>query len=460
MDCGDLFVTLHFKQKIMAEFEVTGLTYHIGAGLSKEDAKAAVKEFFKDLKIGTPLILQAEPSNLHDANAIAVYLNYTRHIGYIKSTSCLEVKPLLDENEQCDAVVIGNDGSKTMFIEIPNVPETVAISCKRERVLPQVPLGEVLKMDFTEEEKALQVVATRLLKLKPTVENVKAQIELSRLYLPLSELSICYEDCLWRDHILKNLRTACRLEVGPELKQQLNELYERLKTVEADQTRTSDRPKLKLMETQLDKLKKLSEAEDGLFANFEYHIASSGNSVKDELTKLEMWFKSMPHLKMRNYQQHDALSECLSYQHVSRKELYEVYAAILLLNRYARESNTDIPDFTDIKEYVSRVKHMLAADWTEEKYENLWDCVLSMPTVKTKAKQIGKQQNTTFNRNLIAHILRVMLNKGVFAVETSNQSMAEALEGTKDHSVRTAIGETLEDKAMKGSIEKLIVEKK
>lgn len=454
------FVTLHFKQKIMAEFEVTGLTYHIGAGLSKEEAKAAVKEFFKDLKIGTPLILQAEPSNLHDANAIAVYLNYTRHIGYIKSTSCLEVKPLLDENEQCDAVVIGNDGSKTMFIEIPNAPETVAISCKRERVLPQVPLGEVLKMDFTEEEKALQVVATRLLKLKPTVENVKAQIELSRLYLPLSELSICYEDCLWRDHILKNLRTACRLEVGPALKQQLNELYERLKTVEADQTRTSDRPKLKLMETQLDKLKKLSEAEDGLFANFEYHIASSGNSVKDELTKLEMWFKSMPHLKMRNYQQHDALSECLSYQHVSRKELYEVYAAILLLNRYARESNTDIPDFTDIKEYVSRVKHMLAADWTEEKYDNLWDCVLSMPTVKTKAKQIGKQQNTTFNRNLIAHILRVMLNKGVFAVETSNQSMAEALEGTKDHSVRTAIGETLEDKAMKGSIEKLIVEKK
>ena len=88
----------------MAEFEVTGLTYHIGAGLSKEEAKAAVREFFKGLKVGTPLILQAEPSNLHDENAIAVYMNYTRHIGYVTGTSCLEVKTLLDEDGQCGAV--------------------------------------------------------------------------------------------------------------------------------------------------------------------------------------------------------------------------------------------------------------------------------------------------------------------------------------------------------------------
>lgn len=444
----------------MAEFEVTGLTYHIGAGLSKEEAKVAVREFFKGLKVGTPLILQAEPSNMHDENAIAVYMNYTRHIGYVKGTSCLEVKPLLDENGQCDAVVLGNDGSKTMFIDIPNAPETVAVSCKRERVLPQVPLGEVLKMDFTEEEKKLQVVAIQLLKLKPAAEDVAALIELTRLYLPLSALSICYDDSLWRDHILKNLRAACRLKVAPEQKHQLEELNEQLRAIEADQTRTSDRPKLKLMEAQLDKLRELSKAEDGLFANFEYHIASSGNSVKDELAKLKGWFKAMPHLKMRNYQQHDALSECLGYQRVSRKELYEIYAAILILERYTRESDTGTQDFADIKVYVSRVKGLLAADWSEEKYNDLWDCVLSLPAVKAKAKQTGKQQNTTFNRNLIAHILHVMLNKGVFAVGTSNQAMAEALEGTKDHSVRTAIGETMEDKAMKGSIEKLIAEKK
>ena len=444
----------------MAEFEVTGLTYHIGAGLSKEEAKVAVSKFFAGLKAGTPLILQAEPSNMHDENAIAVYMNYTRHIGYVKGTSCLEVKPLLDENGQCDAVVLGNDGSKTMFIDIPNAPEPVGVSFKRERALPLVPLGDVLKMDFTEEEKSLQVVATRLVKLKPTVENVAAQIELTRLYLPLSALSICYDDSLWRDHILKHLRASCRLGVAPEQQRQLKELYEQLKAVEADQTRTSDRPKLRLMEAQLDKLKALSEAEDGLFANFEYHIASSGHRVNDELSRLEDWFRSMPHLKLRNYQQHDALSECLAYQRVSRKELYEVYAAILILERYTRAGASEAQDFGDIKEYVGRLKGALSAGWSEKQYDDLWDCVLSLPSVKSKAKQTGKQQNTTFNRNLIAHILRVMLINGVFAAGTTNQSMSEALEGTRDHSVRTAIGETLQDRSMKGSIEKLIAEKK
>ena len=37
--------------------------------------------------------------------------------------------------------------------------------------------------------------------------------------------------------------------------------------------------------------------------------------------------------------------------------------------------------------------------------------------------------------------------------------MAEALEGTKDHSVRAQIATTIEDRAMKAAIERLIAEK-
>ena len=210
------------------------------------------------------------------------------------------------------------------------------------------------------------------------------------------------------------------------------------------------------MDVQLEKLKGLSEAEDGVFMNFEYHIATSGNSVKDELSKLEAWFKAMPHLKMRNYEQHDALSECLGYQRVSRKELYEVYAAILLLERYACESGEVQNDFKDIKSYVDRVKPLLSAEWTEEDYEKLWDAVLALPAVNGIIKEKGKQQDTTFNRNLVANILHVMMNKGVFAIGTTNQAMAEALEGKKDHSVRAALGNTVSDRVIKGSIEKLI----
>jgi hypothetical protein len=103
---------------------------------------------------------------------------------------------------------------------------------------------------------------------------------------------------------------------------------------------------------------------------------------------------------------------------------------------------------------------MLAADWTPESYDALWDAILEMPAVKSIAKKVGKQQNTTFNRNLIANILHTMINTHVFAPSVNNQNMCEALEGTKDHSVRSALGTSLKDKLLKADIERLIAEKK
>jgi hypothetical protein len=182
--------------------------------------------------------------------------------------------------------------------------------------------------------------------------------------------------------------------------------------------------------------------------------------VKEEIGKLKEWFKTMPQLKMRNYQDHEEMARCLGYLRLSRKELYEVYAALILLNRYTQEQESSTADFTDIKEYISRVKCLLAANWTLEKYYAVWDDILSLPAVKTIVRNKGKQQNTTFNRNLIAHILQTMMIKGVFGHGVTNQAMAESLEGSKDHSVRTALSCVLEDKVMRTAIEKLIDHKK
>ena len=422
----------------MTEYEVTGITHRIGRGLPREEAKTAAHEFITALKPGTPLILMAEPSNTHDENAIAVYLDYTKHIGYIKSSRCLELKALLDENGQCDAVVSGNDGWITMFITIPDAPESLATSIKRERALPQNPLEKELRMDFTDEEKALQVIAPRIIKTKVTEENIVAFQTMVEHYLPFATYSICYEDCIWRDQILSILRSACRLDVNAETKRRLEDLRDQLHEIEGDMTDRLCRRKLRLMEQQLQQLQGLAEAEDGLFVNFECHIA----------------------LNLRDYKIHEKLVEGLGYQRVSRKELYEVYASLLILSRYAREADAIETDFSEIKEYVGRVKDLLSADCQEKTYDELWDAILALPAVKAIAKKTGKQQNTTFNRNLIAHILHLMMNKGVFGTKTTNQAMAEALEGNKDHSVRDAVSKSMEDRVMKSSIEKLIEEKR
>lgn len=444
----------------MAEYEVTGITYQIGRGLPREEAKAVTNKFIKNLKVGTPLILSAEPSNMHDENAIAVYMDYTRQIGYIKSACCLEVKSLLDEDGQCDATVSGNDGWITLYIEVPNAPESTTSTPIRERVLPPNPLGEVLRMEFTDEERALQVVAPRLTKLIFTEENAEAALAMAERYIPLADLSICYEDNYWRSHILTKFRNANKLNLPSNLKVTLEKQLNALSDIEGHQTCVIDKPKWEVMEKQLEKLTQLAENNDGLLVNFELHIATSGKSVKEEIGKLKEWFKTMPQLKMRNYQDHEEMARCLGYLRLSRKELYEVYAALILLNRYTQEQESSTADFTDIKEYISRVKCLLAANWTLEKYYAVWDDILSLPAVKTIVRNKGKQQNTTFNRNLIAHILQTMMIKGVFGHGVTNQAMAESLEGSKDHSVRTALSCVLEDKVMRTAIEKLIDHKK
>lgn len=444
----------------MTEFEVTGITYNIGRGLPREEAKAAARKFIKSLKAGTPLVLAAEPNNAFDENAIAVYYNYAQHIGYIKSSCCLDIKPMLDEEGQCNALVSGNDDNITLYITIPNAQEPPITTRARKRVLPENPLPEVLCMNYTEQEKALQVIAPRLSKIEPTIENINTFIAMAQNYLPLASLSLCYEDYYWRYHILKNLRSACKLNLPQEQKQILVELKNRLHDIEGDMTRVADHPRFKLMEKQLEQLRRIANSNEGVIAKFEKHITTSGRTVKEEVNKLKDWFKSMPRLKLRDYQNHESLAECLGYQRVSRKELYEVYAAIIILEMITLEVDDSSNIFNDIREYTGRVKSMLAADWTTDRYEALWDAILEMPAIKTMAKKVGKQQNTTFNRNLIANILHTMMDKHVFGPSANNQTMCETLEGSKDHSVRSALGTAIKDRVLKAEIEKLIEGKK
>lgn len=443
---------------IMAEFEVTGISYQIGRGLPHPEASAAAKRFIQEyMKPGTSLLLVAEPNNPFDKDAIGVYYDYTRQIGRVKATCCLEVKPLLDEEGQCEAMVTGNDGNITLFVEIPHAPQTVPTAVKA-RVLPENPLEEVLRMNYTDEERSLQAVAPRLSKMVPTEENAAEMLSMIEHYMPLSHLSICYEDNFYRDHILRNLRKATRLKLEPELKSALEQQRDLLSDIEGDQTRSSDHPKYKLMEAQLEKLSEIAVGEGRLIANFELHIATSGSTLKAELDKLKDWFRSMPRLKLRDYQNHEKLAEELCYMRVSRKELYEVYAAIIILKRYAHVKVGN-QDYKAIKDYVKKVVSLLSSDWTEKAYEELWDKVLALPSVEAEILKVGKQKGTTFNRKLVANILHLMMQNGVFAVTATNQAMAEALEGTKDHSVRAEVGLALDNPTMKSAITRLIENK-
>lgn len=89
---------------------------------------------------------------------------------------------------------------------------------------------------------------------------------------------------------------------------------------------------------------------------------------------------------------------------------------------------------SEIMTYVSRIKQYVAKEW-KNRYETTWRSVLDDSEVESLVFGPGKQKNTLFNRNLVANIIYIMCNAGFYA-ETNATTLAYALEGDKEHSVR------------------------
>lgn len=330
----------------MAEYEVTGVRWQMGDGLTLEQRTQKAESFIRTLKEGTPMILAAEPDNPQDNEAIAVYMDYTRRVGYIKHECCAEVKLLLDGNGQCNAKICGNDGHVTFYVEIPNAPEMNVPPIGVSRKLPECPLPQGIGLGFCDQERALQVVAPRLVELAVTADTAGTLLEMTEHYMPLSRLSLCCEDDFWRDRVLKQLRKACRLELPQSVKEQLEHLRDELQKTAGDFHRTHERWQQRLFDRQIELLRKQAEGEEGLFAKYEKYRVNQ----PDIIESLARWFDEMPHVELRNYKEHVVLARRLNYMRVSRCELYEVYAAILLLDKYGAEqerSNATLPKELD-----------------------------------------------------------------------------------------------------------------
>ena len=108
----------------------------------------------------------------------------------------------------------------------------------------------------------------------------------------------------------------------------------------------------------------------------------------------------------------------------------------------------------EIMEYVSRIKRYVADEW-KNRYETIWRSVLDIPEVEAVVYETGKQKDTTFNRNLVANIIYVMCEGGVFATDNAT-TLAECLEGDKDHSVRAKLRQNPDDKNLERHVKALL----
>ena len=91
----------------------------------------------------------------------------------------------------------------------------------------------------------------------------------------------------------------------------------------------------------------------------------------------------------------------------------------------------------EIIDYVGNVIPYVSKEW-KNRYETLWRSILAIPEVDTAVYEPGKQKNTNFNRNLIANIIYIMCKEGILTTDNA-ATLAQALEGDKDHSVRAQL---------------------
>lgn len=108
-----------------------------------------------------------------------------------------------------------------------------------------------------------------------------------------------------------------------------------------------------------------------------------------------------------------------------------------------------------IIDYVMRMHPLhIRQEWIE-KYQALWEEILELPAVSATIYNKGKQQGTTFNRNLVANILHLMAEKKVLTTDNATK-LAMTLEGTSDTSVRAQLG-VMPPKEIESSVGKMIV---
>ncbi len=108
-----------------------------------------------------------------------------------------------------------------------------------------------------------------------------------------------------------------------------------------------------------------------------------------------------------------------------------------------------------IMEYVGRLKPVVKEQYLDH-YDQIWEGILEINQVKAVIYNKGKQQDTTFNRNLLAKIIH-QVSWWLYESSANTVIMAEYLEPGKgiDHPVRQKLGES-PNKDLKKALEQFV----
>lgn len=418
-------MTHNDKEEQMTEFTITGIRFQMGDHLSFDEATEAAKQFVAGIKKGQQVMLVAEPENPIDQNAIAAYINYER-IGYIDKEETEELLPLLDENHQCDAIVERTDGHVTFFISIPGATEKLKTRGSRHRVLPESPLGDSVYMSYTKAESKLQLIASRLSGIDINKDNLQEIICLAEHYVELLKISICHDDSLWMNKIAKKMHKICSLrqELGmteAEL-EKVSFIYNKVHEAVGDMHCTVEHWPERVFVEHLERLRKDESVNRHLYKKYcDAYLGGKDFSeadktiVAEEHQRLYDWLKSMKWSELRNPKDLQAMGLKVNYLKLSRRELYDLYSVLLLVEKLEPQQGT-----TDCQnDIVMQLKPIFFGN--EQEAKDFYDAIQGM-----KPKQITERVNQLVAERKISGLSKhrplwtVLHNCGLYTKSESN----------------------------------------
>ena len=414
----------------MKEYTVTGIRYQMGDNLSYEERTERAQRFVEALEMGTEVMLVAEPENPFDNLAVAVYIDYER-VGYIEKEEKYEVRTLLDENQRGKGVVVKKDNHITFFISISGAPDRHIPIGNRQRTLPACPLGKTIRIPFTKAESALPLIANDLLSLELTAENMPAFLKLAERYVPHVKNSICFEDNLWLTRIFRNMFHAWELYpkmgLSSDVTERLILIFNKVREAVGDIHRMEDHWVERIFESQLEALRSDARVTQHLYPKYcetflvEKPFPNADKlKVKIEYDRLKTWLNSMEWSELRNPRRLDLMAVWVNYLGLSREELYELYAVLLLL-----EQLEAVMSFTvdrNIDEIVSQLKPIFfGLEYNARSF--LEDAM------KMKPKEITDRVNQLVDEGIISELSRkrdlwkVLHDNGIYDKSESNWNL-------------------------------------
>lgn len=389
----------------MSVIHITGLRHHWVQEPDTDKASALVEEKLRQLPLGTLLLLQLEPNNPvtpamgEDKGAVAVYDEQYNRIGYVNKTFRLQLHKHMNEYTLLEARYAGSDGHVTMYA---NVDDLEDMSVTLDGLTRKLPAASIPPLEYTPEEERLRVMTHSLLKPDlTTLEGAGRYLSLVRSYLPLSAISLCSEDSLLRCQVINNLSELMKRKEPFDAGQQQEacELRKQLNATEGDFHRRPDESLEQLLRRHLDTLRRQASAADER-AFFHRFDALYKDGLRAKLDELEVWLKQLPWTTAYDRHNLGRLADGLVIMNLTRRDLYDVCAVLLLLERDELQqldgrTNQPLSDreqaaYNQLEGYVRKGRWQSPA--TEENMLQMMDNVLALGTMLTKEDEALSDQ--------------------------------------------------------------------